>query len=119
MDCDFGTLDREVVKLSEYIHVIIALVIIGLILAVICFAVGYAFEVLENRKLREEINKGFHYTLLFNKSLDKDVKFLENVLRPYRRLANKYGCSDAVELEKLLMDLQDKLYRKNEVNNGN
>lgn len=103
--------------MSEYIPVIIALVIIALILTAIYFAVSYAFEIYENRRLREEINSGFHYTIGFNKSLAKDVKFLEDVLRPYRRLANKYGCNDAVELEKLLIDLQDKLYRK-ETSNG-
>lgn len=98
--------------MSEYIPVIIALVIIVLILAAVYFAVSYAFEIYENRNLREEIDKGFHYTIGFNEYLAKGNKFLEDELRPYRRLANKYGCSDAVDLEKLLIDLQYKLYRK-------
>lgn len=98
--------------MSSYIPIMIALGIILLVTLAICLAVNYAFEVHENRCLREEINKGFHHTLLFNKSLAEDVKFLENVLRPYRDLAHEYGCRDAVELKKLLMDLQDRLYRK-------
>ena len=98
--------------MSEYIPIIIALAIIILIFLVIYLGVSYAFEIYENRRLQDEINRGFHYTIGFNKSLAEDVKFLENVLRPYRRLADKYGCRDAVELEKLLMDLQEQLYRK-------
>jgi hypothetical protein len=89
-----------------------ALAIIVLIVLVIYLGVSYAFEIYENRRLQEEIDRGFHYTIGFNKSLAEDVKFLEDLLRPYRRLANKYGCGDAIELEKLLMDLQDRLYRK-------
>jgi hypothetical protein len=89
-----------------------ALAIIVLIVLVIYLGVSYAFEIYENRRLQEEIDRGFHYTIGFNKSLAEDVKFLEDLLRPYRRLATKYGCGDAIELEKLLMDLQDRLYRK-------
>lgn len=92
--------------MSQYAPVIIALVISGLIFVVIYLAVSYAFEIYENRKLKEEIDRGFHHTLLFNKSLAEDNKFLEDELRPYRRLANKYGCIDAVELEKLILALQ-------------
>jgi hypothetical protein len=98
--------------MCEYAPIIIALAIIVLIVLVIYLGVSYAFEIYENRRLQEEIDRGFHYTIGFNKSLAEDVKFLEDLLRPYRRLANKYGCGDAIELEKLLMDLQDRLYRK-------
>ena len=102
--------------MSEYTPIIIALAIIILIVLVIYLGVSYVSEIYENRRLQEEIDRGFHYTIGLNKSLAEDVKFLENLLRPYRRLANKYGCSDAVELEKLLMDLQDQLYRKDAEN---
>jgi hypothetical protein len=98
--------------MNECTPIIIALAIIILIVFVIYLGVSYAFEIYENRKLQEEIDRGFHYTIGFNKSLAEDVKFLECKLEPYRHLANKYGCSDAIELEKLLMDLQDRLYRK-------
>lgn len=97
--------------MSEYIP-IIALAIIILIVLVIYLGVSYAFEIYENRRLQEEIDKGLHYTVGFNKSLAEDVKFLEDVLRPYRHLANKYGCGDAMELEKLIMNLQCGYYRK-------
>jgi hypothetical protein len=99
--------------MNECTPTLIALAVITLIVLVIYLGVSYAFETLENRSLREEINNGFHHTIGFNESLAKDNKFLEDELRPYRRLANKYGCSDAVDLEKLRIDLQDKLYRKN------
>ena len=102
--------------MNEYTPIIIALAIIILIVLVIYLGVSYAFEIYENRRLQEEIDNGWHYTVGLNKSLAKDVKFLENKLMPYRHLANKYGCSDAVELEKLLMDLQDQLYRKDAEN---
>lgn len=98
--------------MSEYTPVIIALVIIVLIFSVIYFAVSYAFKIYENRQLSEEINRGFHYTIGFNKSLAKDVEFLKDELRPYQSLANKYGCSNGIELENLLIDLQDKLAEK-------
>lgn len=98
--------------MSEYAPIIIALAIIVLIVLVIYLGVSYVFEICENRRLKEEIDRGWHYTIGFNQSLAKDVEFLEDALRPYRRLANKYGCCDAIELEKLLMDLQDQLYRK-------
>lgn len=98
--------------MSEYAPMIIALSIIILIVLVIYLGVSYAFEIYENRRLQEEIDRGWHYTVGLNKSLEKDVKFLEDKLRPYIHLAHKYGCSDAVELEKLLMDLQDRLYKK-------
>ena len=102
--------------MSEYTQIIIALAIIILIVLVICLGVSYAFEIYENRRLQDVIDKGLHYTVGFNKSLAEDVKFLEDLLRPYRRLADKYGCRDAVELEKLLMDLQEQLYRKDAEN---
>lgn len=95
--------------MSECTSALIALAIITLILLVIYLGVSYAFETLENRSLREEINNGFHYTAGFNESLAKDKKILEDELRPYKRLANKYRCQDAEELEKLLMDLQDNI----------
>lgn len=98
--------------MGEYIPLIIALVIIVLICAIIYLAVSYAFETYENRRLQEEINSGFHYTIGLNRSLAKDVEFLGNELRPYRRLAERYGCRDAIKLEKLIIDLQDQLYRK-------
>ena len=98
--------------MSEYIPIIIALVIIALILAVIYLAVSYAFTLLENRNLREEIYAGFHRTIGFNKSLAEDVKYLESELRPYKDLSHKYRCGNVDELEKLIMDLQDKLYKK-------
>lgn len=100
--------------MRECTPALIALAIITLIVLVIYLGVSYAFETRENRSLREEINNGFHHTIGFNESLAKDKKFLEDELRPYKWLANKYGCRDADELEKLLMDLQDKLYRKEE-----
>lgn len=100
--------------MSECTPALIALAVITLIVLVIYLGVSYAFEICENKSLREEINNGFHYTIGFNESLAKDKKFLEDELRPYRWLANKYGCRDADELEKLLMDLQDKLYKKEE-----
>ena len=95
--------------MSECTSALIALAIITLILLVIYLGVSYAFEILENRSLREEINNGFHHTVGFNESLAKDNKFLEDELRPYKRLANKYCCQDADDLEKLLLDIQDKL----------
>ena len=98
--------------MSEYTQIIIALAIIILIVLVICLGVSYAFQIYENRRLQEEIDRGWHYTIGFNKSLAEDVKFLEDTLRPYRRLANKYGCGDAMELEKLIMNLQYGLYGK-------
>ena len=98
--------------MSEYVPVIIALVIIALIFAVIYLAVSYAFTLLENRNLKEEIYAGFHHTIGFNKSLAKDVEYLESNLRPYEHLSRKYGCSNVDELEKLIMDLQDKLYER-------
>lgn len=97
--------------MSECVPVIIALVIIALIVAVIYLAVNYAFTLLENRNLREEIYAGFHYTIGFNESLAKDVEYLESELRPYKHLSRNYGCSNADELVKLIMDLQDKLYK--------
>ena len=97
--------------MSEYVPVIMALIIIALIVAVIYLAVSYAFTLIENRQLREEIYAGFHHTIGFNKSLAKDVKYLESKLRPYEHLSHKYRCSNADELEKLIMDLQDKLYK--------
>ena len=97
--------------MSEYVPVIIALVIIALIVAVIYLAVSYAFTLIENRNLREEIYAGFHHTIGFNESLAKDVKYLESKLRPYEHLSRKYGCSNAEELEGLIIDLQDKLYK--------
>lgn len=98
--------------MSQCASIIIALAIIILIVLVVYLGVSYVVETYENRRLKEEIDRGFHYTIGFNKSLAEDVKFLEDKLRPYRSLANKYGCSDSVELEKLLIDLQDKLYIK-------
>ena len=98
--------------MSEYTPIVIAFVIIILIVLVIYLGVNYACEVYENKKLQEEIDRGFHYTVGFNKSLAEDVKFLEDLLRPYRKLANKYGCGDAMELEELIMNLQCGLYRK-------
>lgn len=98
--------------MSECTSAIVALGIITLIVLVIYLGVSYAFETRENSSLREEINNGFHYTIGFNESLAKDNKLLEDELRTYRRLADRYGCRDADELEKLIMDLQDKLYRK-------
>ena len=98
--------------MSEYVPVIMALVIIALIVAVIYLAVNYAFTLCENRTLREEIYTGFHYTVGFNKSLAKDVKYLESNLRPYEHLSRKCGCRNADELEELIIDLQDKLYKK-------
>ena len=85
--------------MSEYAPIIIALAIIVLIVLVIYLGVSYAFEIYENRRLQKVIDNGLHYTIGFNKSLAEDVKFLEDELRPYRRLANKYGCCDAIELE--------------------
>ena len=102
--------------MNEYTPIIIVFAIIILIVLVIYLGVSYAFQIYENRRLQDVIDKGLHYTVGFNKSLAEDVKFLEDLLRPYRRLANKYGCSDAVELERLLIDLQDQLYRKDAEN---
>lgn len=98
--------------MNEYTPIIIALAIIVLIILVIYLGVSYAFEIYENRKLQKIIDRGWHYTIGINQSLEMDVKFLEDALRPYRHLADKYGCCDAIELEKLLIDLQDRLYRK-------
>lgn len=98
--------------MSEYIPVIIALAIIALICAVIYLAVSYAFTLIENRRLQEEIYAGFHHTIGFNKSLAEDVKYLESKLRPYEHLSHKYRCSNAEELEKLIMDFQDMLFKK-------
>lgn len=95
--------------MSECTSALIALAIITLIVLVIYLGVSYAFEILENRLLRDEINNGFHHTVGFNESLAKDKKILEDELRPYKRLANKYCCQDADELEKLLMDFQDNI----------
>lgn len=98
--------------MGEYAPIIIALAIIVLIVLVIYLWVSYVFEIYENRKLQEEIDRGLHYTIGINQSLVKDVKFLENALSSYRCLANKYGCGDAMELEELIMNLQCGLYRK-------
>lgn len=98
--------------MSEYLPVTIAFVIIALIVVVIYLAVSYAFTLLENRNLREEIYAGFHHTIGFNESLAKDVKYLESELRLYKNLSYKYRCSHVCELEKLIMDLQDKLYKR-------
>lgn len=101
--------------MSEYATVIIALVIIVLIASVICLGVSYATTIYENRGLQEEINSGFHYTIGINKSLAKDAEFLKSRLKLYEHLSLKYGCNNADELEKLIMDLRDKL-KKNEAN---
>lgn len=82
--------------MNEYTPIIIALAIIVLIVLVIYLGVSYVIEIYENRRLQEEIDRGLHYTIGLNMSLAKDVKFLEDELRPYRHLANKYGCSDAL-----------------------
>lgn len=91
--------------MSEYAPIIIALAIIVLIVLVIYLGMSYVFEIYKNRRLQEA-------TIGINQSLAKEVKFLENALSSYRHLANKYGCCDAIEFEKLLMDLQDRIYRK-------
>lgn len=95
--------------MSECVPVIIALATIALVASVIYLAVNYAFTLYENRMLREEIYAGFHHTIGFNESLAKDVEYLESNLRPYEHLSREYGCSNAEELENLIMDLQDKL----------
>ena len=95
--------------MSEYVPVIMALIIIALIVAVIYLAVSYAFTLFENRNLREEIYAGFYHTIGFNESLAKEAKYLESELRPYEHLSRKYGCSNVEELENLIMDLHDKL----------
>lgn len=98
--------------MSECVPVIIALTIIALIASVIYLVVNYAFTLLENRMLQEEIYAGFHHTIGFNESLAKDVEYLESELKLYEHLSRKYGCRNADELEELIMDLHDKLCKK-------
>ena len=68
----------------------------------------------EKRKLNEQINSQFYMNLGISESIRKECEFLEDLLRPYEKLAHKYRCSDAEELEKLIMDLHDKLFEKKE-----
>lgn len=79
---------------------------------VIYFGVSWGFAEYEKRKLDEQINSQFYMNLGISESIRKECEFLKDLLRPYEKLAHKYRCSDAEELEKLIMDLQDKLFEK-------
>ncbi len=96
----------------QHLAILIAIAFAVLIFMVIYFGVSWGFAEHEKRKLNEEINSQFYMPLGISESIRKECEFLKDLLRPYEKLAHKYGCRDAEELEKLIMDLHDKLIEK-------
>lgn len=98
----------------QHLAILIAIAFAVLIFMVIYLGVSWGFAEYEKRKLDEQINSQFYMNLGINESIRKECEFLEGLIRPYEKLAHKYSCSDAEELEKLIMDLHDKLFEKKE-----
>ena len=95
--------------MNEAVPWIIALFF--MITTIIC-GVNWAFDAYEKTRLQNEEYKIFIRNLGINENLKKDCVFLENELRPYKKLAHLYGCNDAKELHLLILDLETKLQDK-------
>ncbi len=96
----------------QHLSILIAIAFAVLIFMVIFFVVNWGFAEYEKRKLNKQIESQFYMNLGISESIRKECEFLKNLLRPYEKLAHNYCCRDAEELEKLIMDLHDKLIEK-------
>lgn len=88
------------------------IIAIFFMITTVFFGVNWAFDFYEKTRLQNEEHKIFIRNLGINENLEKDRDFLENELRPYKKLAYLYGCNDAKELHLLILDLETKLQYK-------
>lgn len=75
----------------------------------IFFAISYAFECRERRKLESERLSCIDEYLKVNDGFFRECEKLKAELYPFHLLCNIYGCIDSHELRKLIIDLRDKL----------